>query len=372
MASDNTEEYDKEMLEKKHAERLERLALINKSRLEEASIRKSQAAETSDPRESVDVFLSAFTQRKESVEKELASALEKKNALEQTLIKEHLDSLALELSAMEKLVADASYFLPAYDVRSSQTAVLKLKDELATASAELIPKKKFSFRSKAAKKQPIPTTAADSTTGEIKDEKQNNGGVSSPSTSPVSKEDSMAVQESNNRERIQGKQNSVFVRDSDVLGAELTLSHLKNCRVYLRGRLTTFYIHGLRNCQIFAGPVTGSVFIDDVEGSTLVLASHQIRIHSTKATDFYLRVRSRPIVEYTTNVRFAPYAFSYPGMQEDLVAANLAEETGLWEKVDDFRWLRAVQSPNWTSLPLKERIPVEDGSSVQGLGCDGL
>ncbi|KAL3684535.1 hypothetical protein R1sor_002557 [Riccia sorocarpa] len=348
---------------------------------EETAEEYEKAAETSDPRESVDVFFSAFNQRKESVEKGLASALEKKDALEQTLIKEHLDSLALELSAMEKLVADSSYFLPAYDVRSSQTAVLRLKEELASASAELLPKKKFSFRNKAAKKQPIPVVAADSTTGGLRDgthnierngETQNPRGASSESNSASSpsKEGSIAVQEANNRECIQGKQNSVFVRDSQVLGAELTLSDLKNCRVYLKGRLTTLYIHRLRNCQIFAGPVTGSVFIDDVEGSTLVLASHQIRIHSTKATDFYLRVRSRPIVEYTTNVRFAPYAFSYPGLQEDLIASNLAEETGLWEKVDDFRWLRAAQSPNWSSLPVKERIPVEDGADIQGLGCD--
>ncbi|KAL3702542.1 hypothetical protein R1sor_020564 [Riccia sorocarpa] len=96
-----------------------------------STIRKSQAAETSDPRESVDVLFSAFNQRKESEEKGLASAFEKKDALEQTLLKEHLDSLALELSDMEKLVADSSYFLPPYDVRSSQAAVrLRLKEEL--------------------------------------------------------------------------------------------------------------------------------------------------------------------------------------------------------------------------------------------------
>ncbi|KAL3702545.1 hypothetical protein R1sor_020567 [Riccia sorocarpa] len=110
-----------------------------------------------------------LNQRKESVEKGLTSALEKKDALEQTLLKEHLDSLALELSDMEKLVADSSYFLPAYDVRSSQAAVLRLKEELASASTELLPKKKFSFRNKAAKKQPISIAAADSTIGQIRD-----------------------------------------------------------------------------------------------------------------------------------------------------------------------------------------------------------
>ncbi|KAG6546887.1 hypothetical protein Mapa_011503 [Marchantia paleacea] len=357
-----------DMLETKHAERLERLALINKNRLEGSSIRKSQAADSSDPRESVVVFLSAFGQKREVVEKGLASALA--NDVEPTYIKQHLYNLALEVSALEKLVADASYFLPAYDVRSSQTTILKLKDDLESASSQLLPKKKFSFRNKAAKKVPVHTIQEKPMTVETGQEKQN-GLQDTSQPQPVPAETAAASHsEINNRERIQGKENMVFVRDADVLGAELTLSNLNKCRVYLRGRLTTLYIHSLRNCRIFVGPVTGSVFIENVENSTLVLASHQIRIHSTKATDFYLRVRSRPIVEYTTKNRFAPYAFSYRGIEEDLIAANLAEETGLWEKVDDFRWLRAVQSPNWTSVPLKERIPVEDGSVVTGVGCD--
>ncbi|BFI05987.1 tubulin-specific chaperone C [Marchantia polymorpha subsp. ruderalis] len=355
-----------EMLERKHAERLERLALINKNRLEGSSIRKSQAADSSDPRESVDVFLAAFGQKREVVEKGLASALA--NEVEPTHIKRHLDDLALEVGALEKLVADASYFLPAYDVRSSQTTILKLKDDLESASSQLLPKKKFSFRNKAAKKVPAPSIEEKPTTletGQVKPNGLQDTPQPVPADSPAA-----SLPEINNRERIQGKENMVFVRDADVLGAELTLSNLNKCKVYLRGRLTTLYIDSLRNCQIFVGPVTGSVFIENVENSTLVLASHQIRIHSTKSTDFYVRVRSRPIVEYTTKNRFAPYAFSYLGIEEDLRAANLAEETGLWEKVDDFRWLRAVPSPNWTSVPLKERIHVEDGSIVTGVGCD--
>lgn len=70
------------------------------------------------------------------------------------------------------------------------------------------------------------------------------------------------------------------------------------------------------------------MLVEDVDRSILMLASHQIRIHSTKYTDFYLRVRSRPIVENTRAVRFAPYAFRYSGIEKDLQNTNLLEETG--------------------------------------------
>jgi hypothetical protein len=125
-------------------------------------------------------------------------------------------------------------------------------------------------------------------------------------------------------------QDAVLVRDAKDLeeDREFRLSNLSNCRVYLQGKFTTLYVNKLRNCHVYAGPVTGSVLIEEVQGSLFMLASHQIRIHSTTATDFYLRVRSRPIVEYTKGIRFAPYAFHYFGIEKDLQAANLMEETG--------------------------------------------
>ncbi|KAL2531406.1 Tubulin-folding cofactor C [Abeliophyllum distichum] len=107
----------------------------------------------------------------------------------------------------------------------------------------------------------------------------------------------------------------------------------------------------------------GSVLIEGAEGCLFILASHQIRIHNAKNCDFYLRVRSRPIIEDCNGVRFAPYCLSYEGIEKDLEEANLAEETGNWANVDDFRWLRAVQSPNWLVLPDNERIQTVDISN---------
>lgn len=89
-----------------------------------------------------------------------------------------------------------------------------------------------------------------------------------------------------------------------------------------------------------------------------MLASHQIRIHRAKKSDFYLRVRSRPIIEDSNGVRFAPYCLGYGGIEEDLKTAGLEEEEteSSWANVDDFLWLRAVQSPNWSVLPQEERL----------------
>lgn len=91
----------------------------------------------------------------------------------------------------------------------------------------------------------------------------------------------------------------------------------------------------------------------------LVPAPPQVRIHCTTDTDFYLRVRSTPIIEHSSRVRFAPFALattatsearpaaaggdgegSAPGgstrdeqVQALLMQHKLAEETGLFSQV---------------------------------------
>lgn len=37
----------------------------------------------------------------------------------------------------------------------------------------------------------------------------------------------------------------------------------------------------------------------------------------------------------------------------------------MWANVDDFRWLRAVPSPNWSVLPEDDRLPLVDISDLK-------
>jgi hypothetical protein len=148
----------------------------------------------------------------------------------------------------------------------------------------------------------------------------------------------------------------------------------------------------------------------------------QVRIHSTHDCQFYLRVRSRPIIEHSSSLAFAPYAAedllssaaapgSHTGQQQELEtqqqqgqdqqqalkqqpeliqqqaqqqdqqqrvvqqqqqqqqalpdwhpvellsAAQLSEDSGLWQQVDDFGWVKASASPHWRVLQPHEGMP---------------
>jgi hypothetical protein len=64
----------------------------------------------------------------------------------------------------------------------------------------------------------------------------------------------------------------------------------------------------------------------------------QVRIHDAAQTDFYLNVGSKPIIESSQALRFAPFS-------------NSEKEKNFWSEVEDFNWLRQAHSPNWALMP---------------------
>ncbi|KAI3462075.1 hypothetical protein Pfo_018738 [Paulownia fortunei] len=332
-----------ETLERKHAAMLERLSNRHHSRLSGKPDPSSAASF-----ESTQSFLSQFSESKLSIESHLSRILQHPDPTH----KPDLEAISLEISSLEKLVAENSYFLPPYEVRTCLNTIGHLKQSLDEVTSLVIPKKKFSFKNKPSKKSTsIPAQKA-VMLGEP--EKRLNVGL-----------EKLGFRDLNAAPGFRNRENEVLVKEfnrseSEGQNGEFTLSDLRDCEVRLKGCLRALFIDKLINCKVYVGVVMGSVLIEGAEECVFVLAAHQIRIHNAKNCDFYLRVRSRPIIEDSSGVRFAPYCLSYQGIEKDLTEANLGEETGNWANVDDFRWLRAVQSPNWSFLLENERIGVVD------------
>ena len=166
---------------------------------------------------------------------------------------------------------------------------------------------------------------------------------------------------------------SFFDREAETLikatgqvnGRDFVLSRLKNCTVFIADTCGAVRADRLENCKVYIGP-TRSLLVEKLEDTTLAVAAQQLRIHSATRCDFFVRMRSGPIVEHSSSARFAPYHFSYPELAQHMLAFGLAQDNGLWCKVEDFNWLRARQSPNWSVMEEGERpalvvAPVEAG-----------
>ncbi len=153
----------------------------------------------------------------------------------------------------------------------------------------------------------------------------------------------------------------------------------------------TLQVRDVRDSLLACGTVDGPAHVTGVTGSVIVVACRQFRMHECRDCDVYLRVGSRPIIEDCEGVRFAPLPEVYVWLLQSLSPSFSFEEstrltssfqehlqprvspeqeqTDLWSQVDDFKWLRAEQSPHWSVLPEAERVTdivwrdtVRDGS----------
>ncbi|XP_062225994.1 tubulin-folding cofactor C-like [Phragmites australis] len=329
---------------RKHLAMLERLSKRSSS---------SAAAPSSDSTGAspVEAFLSRFAPAKLAAESALSACRASPEDAPASLA-----AAAAAIDDLDHLVAEASHALPLYELRSALAAAAELRAAHRVAADDLRRKKSFSFRNKSrAPKNPpqdSPTMLP----------------PPPPPEQPKPSLDSILPGFG-----FRGRNGATLVKDlrvSNDKDGDFSLADLVSCEVSLKGKCRALYVHKLRHCRVFVGAVVGSVLIEDVEGCTFVMAAHQIRIHEARATDFYLRVRSRPIIEDCSGVRFAPHALKYEGIEEDLRESGLEEETGNWVNVDDFKWLRAVHSPNWCLVPEEERMQIVDISEVHELEDD--
>lgn len=136
---------------------------------------------------------------------------------------------------------------------------------------------------------------------------------------------------------------------------DFALESLEGCEVRLLSSSRVLWIRGLQNCTVFAVPTRGAVYVSECTGCTLYLGARQLRMHTSKACDFYIHTASHPVIEHCGGLRFAPY----PPLPPHLAAehADLHESANMWSAVDDFNWFKHGQSPNWCVIPEGERLP---------------
>ncbi|KAK7732240.1 hypothetical protein SLS53_008529 [Cytospora paraplurivora] len=124
-------------------------------------------------------------------------------------------------------------------------------------------------------------------------------------------------------------------------------------------------IRDISRSLIVTGRVAGAAHITGVRDSVLVVDARQVRMHDCAGVTVYLWCGSHPIIEDCEGVRFAPvpdvYYRAWRGGGDGGDGGD-GEDTdrNQWDQVDDFNWLKAEASPNWTRL-----VPGgEGGSSV--------
>ncbi|XP_010615932.1 tubulin-specific chaperone C [Fukomys damarensis] len=314
----------------------ERLHRREQERQLEVERRKQKRQDQAVEEEQSDFFAVAFSRERAAVQE----------LLEGESSAERLEEAAARLQGLQKLLNDGVRFLAAYDLRQGQEALTQLQASLAERRQELQPKKRFAFKARKKDSASVPRggAAADAPATE---------GIAAPSL-PSKAEGALGLSWACG---FSHRDSQVLEMSADELSQrDVLLSELSGCTVRLYGNPNTLRLARARGCKVLCGPVTTSVFLEDCSGCVLAVACQQLRVHTTRDTRIFLQVTSRAIVEDCGGIRFAPYSWSYEGIDRDFEASGLDRSKNNWSDVDDFNWLaRDVASPNWSILPEEER-----------------
>ncbi|XP_006148623.1 LOW QUALITY PROTEIN: tubulin-specific chaperone C [Tupaia chinensis] len=253
---------------------------------------------------------------------------------------------AARLQGLQKLLNDSVLFLAAYDLRQGQEALARLQAALGARRQELQPKKRFAFKTR--RKDVASATQVDAAPGAPAAEGilasarplKEDGGFGSSWVCGFSKLESQVLEK---------KADELHQRD-------VLLTELSKCTIKLYGNPNTLRLTKARSCRVLCGPVSTSVYLEDCSDCVLAVACQQLRVHTTRDTRIFLQVTSRAIVEDCNGIQFAPYTWTYLGLDKDFESSGLDRSKNNWNDVDDFNWLaRDVASPNWSVLPEEER-----------------
>ena len=295
--------------------------------VEELNRLKSQFQKRRDeelsPEESVEIFDKVFAEKTRNIKSRILS-------LTTENVESSCDDLRKELSETSSYLNQGVHFLNSYTILSCQQKLNSLTEEINQAQANLAPRKKFAFSKR--------TVAKPQQVQEVLQLKE------------------FAV----SFEGIQDMEDQEFRKfDSELFEYNCyQLKNLKNCVVYLMGRLKAVHMLGLERCKVFIGAVAGASHITNCSHCEIYVASHQIRIHQSLDTDFYVFVATNPIVESVARVRFSPFLLRYQGLEAHMKDCGL-DGKNLWDQVQDFKWLKQEKSPNWGIIEEVDRKVIE-------------
>uniref|UniRef100_A0A182JDH1 Uncharacterized protein n=1 Tax=Anopheles atroparvus TaxID=41427 RepID=A0A182JDH1_ANOAO len=244
-----------------------------------------------------------------------------------------------EIYELQKYLSSSTFFLNEYCIKVCQNTINELSKQLDTLRNELLPKKKFGFKSKKIVKM------INEKDGKDKDDKQ----LSQTAASCADDHIKWTFSERENQ----------FIRlpRSAVNDQTITASKLRNCLILIEGYPGSLQFAQLDNCVVVCGPTARSIFLDACTDCKFVVACQQLRCHRSRACDMYLNVTSRAIIEDCKGIRVAKYNYQYKDMDEDFRHSGLDLSCNNWNILDDFNWLSTDKpSPNWALLHAEDVV----------------
>merc|ERR1712166_635869 len=323
-----------------HQDADQKASMLSKmeARTEERDRKRAEQDEHRDPNEDAFKIHSQFKAAVTELQQSLTAAGEAKKAgAEVAELETMLSEVQSSFSTLSSDTAEKSLHLPAYDQRQMQISLKELQQAMSDTRLVCMPPTKFSFKSKRKAKK----------NKEAKPE----AAVVAAAPAEASVQLDLPEQPSI-RDKV-GEQ--IYMVNEGK--QDLNIANCRDCVITIRVVVGAMYISNVVNCSLWIGPVGAGMLVEKAEQCKFFVSAHQLRIHNALQTDFYCLTNSPPIIEHCKELRFAPNAMAYDGLDADLETTGISRSASAdnWNDVKDFDWLRQQHSPNWSAIPDEER-----------------
>ncbi|KAI5207325.1 hypothetical protein AUEXF2481DRAFT_32503 [Aureobasidium subglaciale EXF-2481] len=292
-----------------------------------------------------------------------------------------IDHCLAGISRLSNDVKDISGSLPAHDQRTYSEAIKALSEKLQKTRAQAAPKPKFAFKKKNASAISINDAAELAARKRLLQSNSNfSSGVFSFATTPLtmphtpangpviddSKPDDTNTTTDGIRKLSFSRADKIHISNHNNIhvmlpssathatnGTSGTVTNVRDSVIDMSiastSAFATLTLKNIKKSLIVCGHVDGAIHITNVSNTVLVVATRQFRMHESKNIKVYMLCKSRPIIEDCEGIEFAE-------LPECYVTEKDKEVANLYDQVDDFKWLKAEHSPNWSVLDNDKRI----------------
>ena len=136
-------------------------------------------------------------------------------------------------------------------------------------------------------------------------------------------------------------------------GQMFDIGDCDNSTLVVLDRTEQVQMDQLKNCRVFVGACESSMFIRNCDSCVFYTCCRQLRLRDVTNCTFYIYSMAEVHIEFSSNVKFAPFNGGYPEQAAHFAQARLPLDHNLWYDVFDHND-PAKSRVNWSLLPQAE------------------
>ncbi|KAK8894463.1 Protein Xrp2 [Tritrichomonas musculus] len=132
------------------------------------------------------------------------------------------------------------------------------------------------------------------------------------------------------------KDETIIRTPGQINGNQFAADKLENCKVIVHDFCDSMMIDRCVNCEFVLSAVRGSIFARNCKNCKFAMVCGQFRCRECEECDFFMQVKTGPVVESSQNLRIGCALVSYNELAEQMKKARLDPATNIWNDVHDF------------------------------------